>query len=348
MKGIHIAYLLLIALLTVQLACSSHSDSDDEGADAGDTHSGDTGASDTPPDPRIGGDGDNPSDLGDAGNTEDGGGGDRGETVDIPVTPDDVNWDSDPEGTPVPCDLDGLWNAVFGGTDWGDVHVTFDQEGNTYTGVGDGIDTDEGPLTVHLEGTIDGSEFGGPYVNDHHWNPGEVDFIGEIDGVCYENELRGIWQSCTYETAVDDVCVNYQWHGQFRATRPESTDINIDGCVAAVEAMCDAAGVCVSDYPLLAGVEALQDCETTMTDNASRVETTCTQYLTAGVENEEPMALYLNSANTAHIESCVMGQNCDRDFLIAVGGALAAYLESGDSSDLNALLASLLADCFLD
>ena len=90
MKGIHIAYLLLIALLTVQLACSSHSDSDDEGADAGDTHSGDTGASDTPPDPRIGGDGDNPSDLGDAGNTEDGGGGDRGETVDIPVTPDDV------------------------------------------------------------------------------------------------------------------------------------------------------------------------------------------------------------------------------------------------------------------
>lgn len=336
MKGIRIAYLVLTIFLTAQLACPPDSDSDDA-ADGGDTHASDTGAGDTPPDPRIGGDGESPGD---------GGAGDTGEGSDGSAT-DDVHWDSPPDGDLVPCDLNGLWDTVFGGTDFGTVHVQFEHIDDAYTGVGDGYDSDEGPLTVRLSGTVDGSWFGGPYLNDHHWNPGEVDFIGEIDANCYEAELRGTWQSCTYETAVDDECVTWQWHGPFRAIRTEVADISIDGCVAAVTATCEAAGVCIADYPMLSGIDALQDCDTTMEENSDRVETTCTQYLTQGVENDDPMALYLNTANTAHIESCVTGQNCDREFLLAVGGALAVYLESGNMSDLSDLLAPLVADCYL-
>ena len=253
-----------------------------------------------------------------------------------------------PDGTPIPCDLTGQWHATFEGTDWGVVNVQFQQTGDTWEAIGNGVDTDEGPLTVELSGTVDGTEFFGEYVNDHHWEPGEIDYLGEVDGTCYEDLLLGNWRSCTYETVVDGECPAWMWQGRFQAVRDLGVEIHIEGCVASVEAMCVVAASCAEEFPRVPDVEVLETCGLVVTQHMDQIETACTEYLTNGVENGEFMAIYLNSASETHIESCMDYQNCDPAFLAEVLLAYQDFVASEDPSTLYALLAPLLAECYME
>lgn len=344
LKRLWLVCLTTALVLGLLAGCAGRSeDSSSDSGNGDDTTIGDTVVSD----------GDDDSAAGDSSVADESGGEDAGDAAADGSSEDAGGEDSlddlgEGDATETACALTGLWDAVFSGTDWGNTHVQFSQTDATYTGVGDGVDTDEGPLTIRLSGDVDGSEFSGPYTSDYHWNPGETDFIGEIDGTCYGDVISGEWRSCVASTAVEGECPVFEFRGRFRGTRRGETTVNTAGCEAAVVAMCEAAGECSDDFPLVPDIDALEDCDQTIEDNSERVDTACSEFLTQGIENGEPMALYLNSADSAHIESCVTGQNCDREFLIATAAAAADFLESGDTSDLTALLAPLVASCYLE
>jgi hypothetical protein len=124
-------------------------------------------------------------------------------------------------------------------------------------------------------------------------------------------------------------------------------EINTEGCIAAVSATCTIAAACADQS---AGVPArvqtaIDSCPARIDENQDTVASACEAYLLEETANGTPQAIFLNNASAAEVESCAEGENCNVTYLTSLIDGLAAFIESGDSADLAALLGPVVASC---
>lgn len=148
--------------------------------------------------------------------------------------------------------------------------------------------------------------------------------------------------------AEEDPNVNIDTTVEDPQTEVEIPDINTEGCVAAVTAMCVMADSCSEEFNRLPVIitDAIDNCDDSVSENLERLETACEGYLEQGLATSNPIAIFLNIASEETIEACVSGQNCSSEFLIAVINSFSSFLSSGDTDELETLFITLLAGCF--
>jgi hypothetical protein len=91
--------------------------------------------------------------------------------------------------------------------------------------------------------------------------------------------------------------------------------------------------------------EGVENCDTTVTSHQDNIESACEDYLTEGVSNGAPGAIWLNSASAEQAETCVSSQSCDRELIIEIIEGLLGVTTGGDASDMAVLLAPLITGC---
>ncbi len=124
--------------------------------------------------------------------------------------------------------------------------------------------------------------------------------------------------------------------------------VNTAACVAAINSSCDVGDACVQKFPNLpAKVTGFVDnCDTTLASKQAEIESACQDYLQTGLQAGDPLAANLNSASAAVVEACAGDISCDLTFASDLADAYTNYTTSNSSTDMAALLALLLAECF--
>jgi hypothetical protein len=124
--------------------------------------------------------------------------------------------------------------------------------------------------------------------------------------------------------------------------------INTEGCVAAVQNICEVAEACAEGLPtvLPALTAAIENCASQMASNEATIEASCEQYLEEEVPNGTQMAVFLNESSATQVDACMSGDNCSLASLTAMMESLTAFLASGDSADMLSLIAPYVdPDC---
>jgi hypothetical protein len=124
--------------------------------------------------------------------------------------------------------------------------------------------------------------------------------------------------------------------------------VNTEGCVAAVQNICEVAEACAESLPtvLPALTAAIESCSSQMASNEAAIEASCEQYLEEEVPNDNAMAVFLNEASATQVDACMSGDNCSLASLTAMMESLTAFLASGDSADMVSLISPYVdPDC---
>ena len=130
-------------------------------------------------------------------------------------------------------------------------------------------------------------------------------------------------------------------------TDQQQIDIQIEGCVAAALATCEAVSSCAGSYPALPErvLEGISNCDTILSSNSEEIAQLCQTYLEESVPQGYELAVYLNESSASEVTTCIDSVNCDRAFVIEVIEALLDLSEGGQVSSLTALLTPMVSAC---